>query len=239
MTSPLDAGTGVSTADAQGSADLSLGIENPMPCSGGPSGSAVVSTFDGGGIIAPSSGMPGASAAGASALATPGASGNCSAQASTSASGITSASNPTSSSSSSSSSLSSAPSGSASATDSGTNSAAGVATGATSSLGTAGLGAMALGATALGAVSKGSGNGLEQTASLPALVNTNGSTCAPASGATSLSTLSAKSLSGTVPDPAQGLGSTNFNPAQTLAGAASVPEVDDAPCPETATGSMP
>ncbi len=235
VTSPLDAGTGVSIDNPQGSADLNLGIENPMPCSAS-SASPVSSTFDGGGIAALGFDTAGASAStpGNQAPATPGAA-NCGAQSSTSASGITTAAPTASTVSSASSSTGGATATGANASANSASAAATASLGATK-LGTTGLGATALGTTALSSIATASGS-MAQDKQITT-VSPNGTSCPGATGAIAGGSGGASNGSGGTFDPEQSLSVSVPTPAQTLGGTTPVP-AGSTPCPSSTSGATP
>ena len=102
-------------------------------------------------------------------------------------------------------------------------------------LGTSGLGTTGLGTTGLGSLPTQSGSTL-QTGTSPSTATQSETTCSGYVGTlpASTTTVTAGSLSGGVPDPAQSLGSSTTDASQSLGGTASVP-VTPVPCPTTST----
>jgi hypothetical protein len=245
-TSPLGMGLGSLTTDPQSVTLLYSGNFNPGPCSTGNQGKAGPSTFDGGGItlstsLAPSTQQPGDF--GARPRSAP-----CSA---VSSSGIRSSPNSLTTTSA---------SGNASSTSSPLSGAGNTSTTPSSSpnaaaIGVAGLGSSGLGTTSLGSLSAGSASASQVT---PPATGVGGSPtfCSrgSAGGSTTSSNISANAssgmnvatsmtsavttrgaggdASGAVRDPARGVGTGPYDPAQSLAGAASVPATNavGAPC---------
>jgi hypothetical protein len=223
-TSPFGTGFSGFAADLQSATLPYSGTVNPAPCSTGNLGMAALPTFDGGGISLSTnsavSELPGPYGVGTSTLAP------CN---SVSSSGLMSypSSVTATSTSASASSPSSPSSSSVSSLD-----AAGA--------GIAGLGTSGLGTTGLGSLPTMSGSASQAT---PPSTGVGGSStfCSGASGGsttTSTNTDAATSTtnaeitqSGIVRDPAaRGVGSGLRDPAQTLAGEASVPATAGVPC---------
>jgi hypothetical protein len=101
-------------------------------------------------------------------------------------------------------------------------------------LGTSGLGATGLGTTGLGSLPAQSASTL-QTTNSPSMATQAETSCSGDLAASPLSpgTVTARSLSGGVPDPALSLGSSATDAAERLGGIASVPAT--VPCPTTST----
>src|SRR5271156_112570 len=218
-TSPLGADFGQTPGNnSQTTPAPFAGVANATPCtSGGPS-AAALSTFDGGGLSPTSGGL-----SPTTSFTTSGTPAGLGAESSTSApcnsvssSGVVSPPNSatTTSSANSSASASSASSSVGSPTTATANSSPNTAGLGVTALGTSGLGTTGLGTTGLGLLPTQSGSTL-QTATSPltatqAETSCSGELVAPP---TSTSTVTAQSLSGGVPDPAQSLGGSAIDAA--------------------------
>jgi hypothetical protein len=244
LTSPLGISLGGLATDPQSVTPPYSGAANPGPCSTGNDGTAALPTFDGGGFALSTSSMPsrqpGDFGAGShtplpcNVVSSPGIAGSPSSPMTTSAGG-------NSAELSSSSSLASA-----STTPSSTpNTAIGVAGFGASSLGTTSLGSLPAGpATASQVTSLATGVGGSPTFCSGGTAGgstTSGNISVNASSgmnvATSMSSAATTrgaggDVSGTVRDPARGVGIGPYDPAQALVGAASVPAMNavGAPC---------
>jgi hypothetical protein len=205
----------------------------PGPCTSGGPGAVALSTFGGGGL-SPTTGFT-ASGIGAESTA----SAPCNSV--SSSSGVTGTLN------SANSAATTAPSANGSAPVSPVSSGFGTPTPATATtspntkslgvtaLGTSGLGTTGLGTTGLGSLPSQSASTL-QTTTLPSTATQAETSCSGdlAAPPVNPSTVTARSLSGGVPDPAQSLGGSATDTAQRLGGTAGLP-VTPVPCPTTTT----
>jgi hypothetical protein len=230
-TSPLGADFSRIPGNSQSAVVPYSGTVNPAPCSTGNPSTAALPIFDGAGFnlstSSAASGLPGNPAAGARTSAP------CN---SVSSSGVVTAPNsavttaPSANSSSSSSASSSLESPMAAAASGSPNTASlGV-----TALGTGGLGTTALGTTGLGSVP--TQPSTLQTSTSPSTATQSETSCSGDLGTPPASTVTAQSLSGGVPNPAQSLRGSTTDAARRLGGTATVP-VTPVPCPTTSTTS--
>jgi hypothetical protein len=232
--SPLATGIGGFAADSQGVALPYSGAANRAPCSTGGYGTTAPATFDGGSSLSTNS--PTSEPLGLYGVGTS----TSTACSSVSTSGTTSSpTSVTTSTAGTNSSVGSSPS-SPSSSSSTLDAASAVAVG----LGTSGLGATGLGTVGLGLVPPASGS-TSQAASLSSGVAGSPTSCSGASGG-STSTIATAGIpsttpitplptgagaGGLVPDPAQGVASALYDPAQTLGGVARLPSMNAAGAP--------
>jgi hypothetical protein len=240
VTSPPEADFGVSLGDNSQTTPAPFSdVATPGPCTSGGPGAVALSTFGGRGLSPTSGGLSptnGFTTSGIGAAST--ASAPCNSV--SSSSGVTGSLNFANS---------------AAATASGANSSTPVspvssglgkstpATATTSpntkglgvtSLGTGGLGTTGLGTTGLGSLPGQSAT--LQTTNSPSIATQAETSCSGDLAAPALNSaaLTARSLSGGVPDPALSLGGSATDAAQRLGGAAGVPAMP-VPCPTTST----
>ena len=235
-TSPLGMDFGQTPDNSQSTTATTAGAANPAPCTSGGPGAAALSTFDGGGLSPTTSFMSSGMPAGLGVESSTSAPCN-----SVSSSGVMSAPNSAATSApntNSSASASSASSSVGSPTTATANSSPNTKSLGVTALGTSGLGTTGLGTTGLGSLPTQSGSAL-QTGTSASTATRSETSCSGDMGTPPVnpSTVTARSLSGGVPDPAQRLGSSSIDAAQRLGGTARVP-VTPVPCPTT-TSTIP
>ena len=214
-------------------------VANPAPCTSGGPGAVALSTFGGGGLsptsggLNPTTGFTTSGIAAANTVSAP-----CNSV--SSSSGVTGSLNFANS-------AATAPSANASTPASPVSLGLGLRTRPTAitspntkglgvtALGTSGLGTRGLGTTGLGSLPGQSASTLQTTTS-PSTATQAETSCSGDLAAPPVNpgTITARSLSGGVPDPAQSLGGSATDAAERLAGTARVPAMP-VPCPTTST----
>jgi hypothetical protein len=240
-TSPLGADFGQSMGDnSQITPAPFSDATRPGPCTSGGPGAVALSPFDGSGSSRTSGGL-----SPTTGFTTPGI--GAANTASAPCNSVSTSSGVTGSLGSANSAATSVPSANASSPASPVSSGLGSPTPATATaspttkglgvtaLGTSGLGTTGLGTTGLGSLPAQSASTL-QTTNSPSMATQAETSCSGDLAASPLSpgTVTARSLSGGVPDPALSLGSSATDAAERLGGIASVPAIT-VPCPTTST----
>jgi hypothetical protein len=240
-TSPLGADFGQPLGDNSQTTPAPFSdLANPAPCTSGGPGAAALPTFDGGALRPTSGGLSPTNRFTTSGI-------GAESTASASCDSVSSSSGVTGTLDSANSAATTAPSANASSPASPVSSGLGSSTPATATtspntkglgvtaLGTSGLGTTGLGTTGLGSLPNQSASTLQTTTS-PSTATQAETSCSGdlAAPPVNPSTVTARSLSGGVPDPAQSLGGSAIGAGQSLGGTARVP-VTPVPCPPTTT----